>query len=205
MTVLDKTPPSLILPTLAPITATGPGGAAVTYAATAADAAPASPVVSCIPASASIFPVGTTTVVCSATDAAGNTGQGQFSVSVASSPVSTAARDITSRLAFSPTGFTLNRTTNRWSQKVTIRNAGATPIVGPISLVLNGLTSGVTLYRATGVTQVFYPASPFKTLAIASLPPGAATTVTLEFTKTGSVGISYIQKALPAQARGNHR
>lgn len=49
-------------------------GARVRYTATATDAQDGTLPVTCTPASGSLFPVGTTTVTCSATDAAGNTG-----------------------------------------------------------------------------------------------------------------------------------
>src|SRR5262245_12688313 len=61
----DAAPPVLSLP--GPITAeaTGPGGAVVTYTATATDANPTNPVVTCVPASGSTFAIGLTTVSCS--------------------------------------------------------------------------------------------------------------------------------------------
>ncbi|MEU1489109.1 VWA domain-containing protein [Streptomyces sp. NPDC005776] len=49
-------------------------GARIRYTATAIDAEDGSLPVTCTPATGSFFPVGTTTVTCSATDAAGNTG-----------------------------------------------------------------------------------------------------------------------------------
>ncbi|MEV0580873.1 HYR domain-containing protein [Streptomyces sp. NPDC050392] len=49
-------------------------GARIRYTATATDANDGTLPVVCTPASGSFFPVGTTTVTCSATDAAGNTG-----------------------------------------------------------------------------------------------------------------------------------
>ncbi|MFI6648118.1 VWA domain-containing protein [Streptomyces sp. NPDC050529] len=49
-------------------------GARITYTATATDAQDGELPVTCTPASGSLFPVGTTTVTCSATDTAGNTG-----------------------------------------------------------------------------------------------------------------------------------
>jgi len=62
--------------------ATGPSGAVATFVATASDAVPSSPSVSCLPASESTFPIGTTTVGRSATDAAGNLASGQFTITV---------------------------------------------------------------------------------------------------------------------------
>ena len=80
--VTDATPPTLSLP--APITtnATSSGGAIVTFSATASDFAPASPAVTCLPASGTRFAIGTTTVTCRASDAAGNQATGQFGVTV---------------------------------------------------------------------------------------------------------------------------
>ena len=81
--IVDTTAPALTLPANTTAEATGPTGAAVTFTATATDAVgPANPGVTCVPASGSTFPLGTTTVNCSATDSAGNTGNGSFTVTV---------------------------------------------------------------------------------------------------------------------------
>jgi len=78
----DTTPPTLNLPTTVTAEATSAAGAAVIYSASATDANPANPAVSCSPPSGSTFAIATTTVNCSATDAAGNTASGSFSVIV---------------------------------------------------------------------------------------------------------------------------
>jgi hypothetical protein len=62
--------------------ATGPGGAIVTYSASASDLIDPSPSLVCVPASGSTFPLGTTTVTCTATDSSGNTATGSFTVKV---------------------------------------------------------------------------------------------------------------------------
>jgi hypothetical protein len=63
--------------------ATGAAGATVTYTPpTATDNVDASVSVSCTPASGSVFPLGTTTVTCTATDAAGNSSSVTFTVTV---------------------------------------------------------------------------------------------------------------------------
>src|SRR6266568_640505 len=79
----STTPPSLSLPTSITAEATGPSGAAVTFAATATDVVDGTDPVTCSPPSGSIFPLGTTTVNCSATDSVGNTSTGSFTVTVA--------------------------------------------------------------------------------------------------------------------------
>jgi hypothetical protein len=82
--VQDTTPPLLrTTPGDRTVEATGPDGAAVAFSTpTATDVVDGSPPVTCSPASGSSFPLGTTTVTCSATDAHGNTVRTQFQVTV---------------------------------------------------------------------------------------------------------------------------
>lgn len=77
---IDKTLPVLKLANIT-TDATSPAGAVVTYSATATDNL-TTPTVACTPASGSTFPIGTTTVTCTATDAAGNRATGSFTVLV---------------------------------------------------------------------------------------------------------------------------
>jgi hypothetical protein len=80
VTVRDTTPPALKLPANITVEASGPKGTAVSYSASAIDlvSGAVSPV--CSPASGSAFPLGSTTVKCTASDAAGNTASGNFTV-----------------------------------------------------------------------------------------------------------------------------
>ena len=70
-------PPALSLPADLTVDATGPDGAAVTYAASSEGAT-----VTCEPASGATFPIGTTTVGCTAVDGHGATTAGSFDVTV---------------------------------------------------------------------------------------------------------------------------
>ncbi len=81
VTVTDSTPPSLTL-TDQKAEATSGSGAAVTYAASGSDIVDGAREVSCDNASGATFPIGTTTVNCSATDTRGNKGTGSFTVTV---------------------------------------------------------------------------------------------------------------------------
>ncbi len=82
VTVRDSTPPLLSLPSPPTVEATSPAGAVVTYQVSAVDQVDPAPVVSCVPASGSTFPLGTTAVACTAADASGNTLTRFFNVTV---------------------------------------------------------------------------------------------------------------------------
>jgi hypothetical protein len=73
VTIVDATPPVIRIPDNIEAEAAGPGGAAVGYTVTATDNIDPSPAIDCSPASGSLFPLGATTVTCTARDAAGNT------------------------------------------------------------------------------------------------------------------------------------
>ena len=85
VTVRDSTGPELTLPVGITVITTATSEV-VTYSATAVDIVDGPVAVSCSPPSGSSFPVGTTEVACSATDAHGNTSSGGFSVVIASAP-----------------------------------------------------------------------------------------------------------------------
>lgn len=83
VTVVDSTAPTLpMLPNIANVEATGPNGAAVVYSGTANDLVDGMVSISFDIMSGSTFPLGTTTVQYSATDAAGNAANGSFTVTV---------------------------------------------------------------------------------------------------------------------------
>jgi hypothetical protein len=82
VTVGDHTPPSLQLPGAINVQATSNDGAVVSWTATATDVVDGSVAVSCAPASGTLFPIGTTTVICTATDSRNNSAGGGFVVNV---------------------------------------------------------------------------------------------------------------------------
>ncbi len=83
VTVKDTTAPNLTVSANKTATATSAAGATVTYTApTATDIVSGSVAASCDKASGSVFPLGTTTVTCTAKDAAGNIGTESFTVTV---------------------------------------------------------------------------------------------------------------------------
>src|SRR5439155_685802 len=70
--VVDTTPPTIACSTNINVFSTSVNGEAVNFTVTGSDLCSGSATVVCIPASGSVFPVGTTTVNCTATDASGN-------------------------------------------------------------------------------------------------------------------------------------
>jgi hypothetical protein len=78
VSVPDTTPPVVTVPASATIEATSPAGAVFTYTASATDNIDGVVPVTCAPASGSTFPLGVTTVTCTATDTHGNTGSASF-------------------------------------------------------------------------------------------------------------------------------
>jgi hypothetical protein len=72
VTVVDRERPSITCPAPITVECAGPAGATATFAPTFTDNCPVV-TASCSPASGSTFPVGSTPVVCTATDASGNT------------------------------------------------------------------------------------------------------------------------------------
>jgi len=88
--VTDDTPPSLTVPAnITQLVAPGSCAAPVSFTAGVSDNCAGASVVSS-PASGYAFPIGTTTVTCTATDAAGNQSSGSFTVTVGNPPPSVA-------------------------------------------------------------------------------------------------------------------
>src|SRR5215212_6386824 len=100
VTVQDTTPPTLELPNIPPVEATGPDGAIVNFTVSATDIVDGNATlgedgititqdnvggnitISCTPRSGSMFPLNTTTVRCTATDSHRNSAEGNFTVTV---------------------------------------------------------------------------------------------------------------------------
>jgi hypothetical protein len=82
--IIDDTDPTISVPGDIAVAATSSSGATVNYAVSAEDPAPASGIRSlgCDHPSGSLFPVGKTTVTCTATDNAGHSTSAHFNVSV---------------------------------------------------------------------------------------------------------------------------
>jgi tetratricopeptide (TPR) repeat protein len=104
----DTTAPVLKLPRDKTVEATSPAGAAVAYTASASDLVDGTVPVSCDHRSGGTFPLGPTTVTCSATDKAGNRATGAFRITVqdTTKPTLTLPKDI-KRKTYSPQGMSV--------------------------------------------------------------------------------------------------
>ncbi|ADO69149.1 choice-of-anchor A family protein [Stigmatella aurantiaca] len=80
--LFDTEAPVLSLPSSLILEATGPAGAQANFAATATDAVTGQVPVTCTPASGGTFALGTTAVICSASDPFGNATSGSFPITV---------------------------------------------------------------------------------------------------------------------------
>ena len=139
--VIDSGAPVLTVPAGITASATGPGGATVSYAVGATDGFDAHPDVSCTPVSGSTFPLGTTTVACTATDHSGNGTSARFTVTVA---------DVTPPALTLPAPITVNATSPAGA--VVTFQATATDAVDPNPSVACTPASGSTF--AMGTTTV---------------------------------------------------
>jgi hypothetical protein len=79
---VDSVPPVLQLPGPITVDADRPAGAIVSYTVTATDNQAPQPTVRCNPPSGTLFPIGRSSIVCTATDAAGNVTSGEVPVFV---------------------------------------------------------------------------------------------------------------------------
>lgn len=98
----------------------------------------------------------------------------------------TTAANITAQTAMTRFGIIYNRTALTATSRITVRNNTASPMAGPLNLVISGLPSGVTLTNATaalGAAYVYNLAAP--------LAPGQSVTVNLNFSLNAIGPINY--------------
>lgn len=138
VTVQDTTPPDLNLPADITKEATGPSGAAVNFSASASDLVDGSVAVDCDHSSGATFPLGTTTVHCSAGDAHGNSANGSFSITV---------QDTTAPALSLPSNISVYAASN--SQAVVTYSASADDIVDGSVPVSCSPASGSTFSAGT--------------------------------------------------------
>ena len=106
------------------------------------------------------------------------------------------AIDVTPSIGLTYSGVTMNPTTRRYVQTVTLKNNSSASITGPVSLVLDQLTANVSLYNATGTTTALLPVgSPYVSVST-DLAPGQSIAIQLQFINTGNVTFNYVTRVL---------
>ncbi len=133
------------------VNATTATGVPVSFTATATDANPANAAVTCTPAAGSTFAIGSTTVTCSATDLAGNTGTTRFTVTVKG-----AATQLTD-LQMKVQNLSTLDTTTRKNLLSLLQTAQAAVTRGSISAACDKLTSFIGHVKAQSGKKIGTP------------------------------------------------
>jgi uncharacterized repeat protein (TIGR01451 family) len=106
------------------------------------------------------------------------------------------ASDVSGSTSVTRSGYSYSIVTKSYAQTVTLENTSSAAITGPISLVLDNLSSNAILSNASGSTSCASPlASPFLSVA-GPLNPGASVSVVLQFNDPTKAGISYTTRVL---------
>ncbi len=94
-------------------------------------------------------------------------------------------------------GFRYDRSSQHFTQIITVTNKSANALAGPFSVALDGVPQSASLFGVAGATLCSHPqGSPYLDNPAASLAPGASVTFTLEFINTAAAGISYSARVL---------
>jgi len=102
-------------------------------------------------------------------------------------------------------GFVFDRRTGFFSQVDKLTNNSASPIAGPIYLVLDSLSANATLSGPTGFTTAVPPlGSPYVQVVgpAASLAPGASVSTPLNFINPTRAAITYVTRVLSGGTAG---
>ena len=108
------------------------------------------------------------------------------------------ALDVSGSIRVTRGGVTFNPVTGRYAQTVTLTNTSLTTITGPISLVLDTLSSNATLFNATGMTDALEPpaGSPYANVTSSSLPASGSVSFALQFTNPSHAVTTYSTRVL---------
>ncbi len=117
-------------------------------------------------------------------------------------PPVTCAVNLTASVAITRSGFRLNNATKRWVQTVSVRNTSGSPITGPLSLAIDGLSANAALAAQAGSTACGTPLnSPFVNVNVTggTLAAGASAAITLEFLNPTNQAIVYVTRILAGE------
>ena len=182
--VVDTTPPVITLPTNLTIEATSSAGAVATFTVTAIDAVSGAITPTLSRASGSVFPLGTTTVTATATDAAGNWGSGTFQVTV---------RDTTPPVITVPANLTLEASSAAGAV-ATLTVTAIDAVSGAIAPTLSRASGSVFPLGTTTVTATATDAGgnwgsgTFQVTVRETTPPAITVPANLTFEATSTAG-----------------
>jgi hypothetical protein len=191
VTVRDTTAPVLALPSNITSEATGPGGAPVSYTATASDLVSGATAVTCSAASGSLFSLGVTVVNCQSTDSHSNTATGSFTVSIVDTtpPAVTVPSNLSSE-ATGPSGAVVTFNTSALDIVDGVTSVGCTPASGstfPISTTTVTCTS-TDVHANTGTATFTVTVTDTTAPIISGVAAGS--TVTVEATMASGTTLS---------------
>ncbi len=95
--------------------------------------------------------------------------------------------DATSKFQVLKYAASLNRSTGKYTGKVTFKNTSAEPVSGPFHVTFSGLAAGITVDNASGSKG----GVPYITASNASLAPGETSTITVTFSNPAKAAIGY--------------
>ena len=179
VTITDSTAPAITVPANITATATTPSGATVTFPASALDAVDGVRPVTCTPASGSLFPIGATTVTCTAADTRNNSASRSFTVTVTAPSQaglivgagSIAAGAVTYTFDFLAQQRGSGADLSAISYHVTTARPGPDQQDEFVAIAI----TGVTFYNLPGVTPGSRPASGIDTVTFSGQARGTDT------------------------------
>lgn len=190
---VDTTGPVVTVPASFTVDATSAVGAVVSFSATATDAVDGNVTATCAPASGSVFPIGSTLVTCTASDAAGNAGSASFTITVRAAPVVTWQNPV-SIVVGTPLGSAqLNATANVPGTFIYTPPLGTLLGLGTGQLLSVTFTPSDTTNYGVATTQVAIdvvpagPPAPATFHAIGDLPGGPVVSDIRDATRVGGV------------------
>jgi hypothetical protein len=132
----------------------------------------------------------------SGTASLGSAGTESFTLDGTGKIAFTCASDVSAEVGVARSGYSYSIVTKRYAQTVTVTNNSASAIAGPISLVLDDLSSNATLVNSAGTTECAAPlGSPYVAVP-GPLAPGASAAVVLQFSDPAKTGITYTTRVL---------
>jgi hypothetical protein len=134
----------------------------------------------------------------SATDLAGQPRIAGAAVDIgAYEAASSGVTNVTSQVSLRLGGLVFDRASRRYVQVVTLANSSGGVLTGPVSLVFDGLPSGVTVAGMTNVTVNQLPAgSPYLDVSSADLVPGQLLSLNLQFADPLNTAVRYVPRVL---------